>query len=677
MVPSTLAEAAVMAKDLRQQINHHNHCYYVLDNPEITDAIYDKLVRQLIELEKAFPELITADSPTQRVGAAPAAGFERVTHLTPLKSLSNAFSREELMAFDSRVKSGLGVDNIEYVVEHKIDGLAINLTYEKGILARGATRGDGIEGEDVTANIRTIRSVPLRLIAKDFEIPELLEVRGEVYMPRQAFERLNRERKEKDEPPLANPRNAAAGSLRQLDPQATANRALDVFIYGIGVSGNIKFDTHAEMLRYLATLGFKVNPHYQVFGSIVEVIDYCESWSDKRNELPYDIDGLVIKVNNMAYQQALGATAKDPRWAIAYKFPAEQATTVVEDIFVGVGRTGALTPTAILRPVRLAGSVISRATLHNEDYIQEKDIRVGDTVIIHKAGEVIPEVIAVVKEKRTGKEKPFVMPGICPECGSSAVRKPGEAAHKCINPSCPALRREGLIHFVSRDAMNIEGLGPAVITTLLDAGLLNDAADFYKLTVEDLVKLERMGQKSAQNLVDAIDKSKQAGLARVLFGLGIRYVGVKAAGIIARHFGTIDAVMRASLDELMKLDEIGGKIAESVVGYFTSTDNLELVERLKQFRVRMTEDKPTNQGEQLFAGLTFVLTGTLVGMTRAEATDLIESLGGKVSGSVSKKTSYVVVGAEAGSKLEKARQLGVAVLTEEQFKDLAQSNLHH
>lgn len=671
MAPSTLAEAEALVKDLRQQINHHNHRYYVLDNPEIDDAAYDKLVRQLIEIEKAYPELITADSPTQRVGAAPMAGFDRVTHLTPMKSLGNAFSREELLAFDGRVKSGLGIDNVEYVIEHKIDGLAINLTYENGMLIRGATRGDGIEGEDVTANIRTIRSVPLMLMANEAGVPEFLEVRGEVYMPRRAFERLNSERQEKDEPLLANPRNAAAGSLRQLDPQATAKRALDVFLYGIGISGNIKLETHAAMLQYLTTLGFKVNPNYRVFASMIEAADYCASWADKRNELPYDIDGLVIKVNNMAYQQALGSTAKDPRWAIAYKFPAEQATTVVEDIFVGVGRTGALTPTAILRPVRLAGSVISRATLHNEDYIQEKDIRVGDTVVIHKAGEVIPEVISVVKEQRTGDQKPFVMPEVCPECGSAAIRKPGEAAHKCINPSCPALRREGLIHFVSRDAMNIEGLGPAVITTLLDAGLINDAADLYKLTVEDLVKLERMGQKSAQNLVEAIEKSKQAGLARVLFGLGIRYVGVKAAGIVARHFGTIDAVTQANLDELLKLDEIGGKIAESVIGYFTSPENLELVDRLKAHGVRMTEDRPIKQGEQLFEGVTFVLTGTLIDMTRAEAAAVIESLGGKVSGSVSKKTSYVVAGVEAGSKLDKARQLGVTVLTEEQFKELA------
>lgn len=669
-VPSSFAEAKILAADLRRQINYHNYRYYILNEPEVEDNVYDRLMRRLIAIEEFYPELVTADSPTQRVGIAPQVGFNRVTHLTPMKSLGNAFSADELRAFDSRVKNGLGVKDVEYVVEHKIDGLAINIVYENGILVRGATRGDGIEGEDVTANIRTIKSVPLALMSEGQGIPEILEVRGEVYMPRQAFERLNAERREKNEPLLANPRNAAAGSLRQLDPRETAKRTLDVFLYGIGVSGSFKPKTHVEMLAYLRRIGLKVNPYYKVFSTIDEVIDYCVSWKDKRSELPYDIDGLVIKVNNMAYQQVLGATAKDPRWAIAFKFPAEQATTVVEDIFIGVGRTGILTPTAILRPVQLAGSVVSRATLHNEDYIQEKDIRIGDTVIIHKAGEVIPEVVSVVKEKRTGREQPFIMPKTCPECGSPATRKPGEAAHKCTNPSCPALLREGLIHFVSRDAMNIEGLGPAMITSLLNAGLVNDIADFYKLKTEELADLERMGKKSAQNLIDAIEKSKDAGLARVLFGLGIRYVGIKAAGIIARHFGTIDAVAKADMSELMQLNEIGKKIAESVVAYFGNPDNIEIIERLKSAGVRMTEKNHAAEGEQIFAGLNFVLTGTLASMTRAEATALIEARGGKVSGSVSKKTSYVIAGAEAGSKLEKAHALGVAVLTEEEFKEM-------
>lgn len=669
--PANLSEAAVRVKELRQQIHYHNHRYYVLDNPDIDDSAYDSLMRQLIDIEREHPSLITTDSPTQRVGGALAEGFERVTHITPLKSLGNAFSAEDLFAFDSRVRAGLGTSDVEYVVEHKIDGLAINLTYQDGTLVQGATRGDGTEGENVTANIRTIRSIPLTIINRDSAVPQLMEVRGEVYMPRRAFERLNREREEKGEPLLANPRNAAAGSLRQLDPRVTAKRALDIFLYGMGVSGDSKLQTHAELLSYLQSLGFKVNPLYQVFKSIDDVIEYCVGWADKRNELPYDIDGMVVKVNKLEYQAALGYTAKDPRWAIAYKFPAEQATTVVEDIFVGVGRTGTLTPTAILRPVRLAGSVISRATLHNEDYIQEKDIRIGDTVLIHKAGEVIPEVVSVVISSRTGSERPFIMPETCPECGSPAIRKEGEAAHKCTNPNCPALQREGLIHFVSRDAMNIEGLGPRVLTSLLEAGLVNDVADLYRLTVADLVNLDRMGQKSAQNFVDAIEKSKDAGLARVLFGLGIRYVGVKAAAIIARHFETIDHVAKANLDELLELDDIGGKIAESVVGYFSISENLELINRLSRAGVNMTEDKPIEVGPRPFDGLTFVLTGTLTEMTRSEATAAIEALGGKVSGSVSKKTSYVVAGSEAGSKLDKAAQLGVAVLTEAEFKEMA------
>ena len=669
--PLNLAEAAESVKKLRHEINYHSHRYYALDNPEITDATFDAMLQQLIKLETAFPELISPDSPTQRVGSAPNAAFDRVAHPTPMRSLGNAFSAEDLQAFDNRVKAALGKDAVDYVVELKIDGLAINLIYQEGRLLRGATRGDGTEGEDVTSNIRTIRSVPLVLAGGIKDIPALLEVRGEVYMPRREFERLNSEREKAGEQLMANPRNAAAGSLRQLDPRITAQRSLDVFIYGIGVRENIEFNTHAEMLEYLKRLGLKINSRYKVFSDISEVINYCSSWTEKRNELPYDIDGMVIKVNSLEDQEVLGATAKDPRWAIAYKFPAEQATTVVEDIFVGVGRTGTLTPTAILKPVRLAGSVISRATLHNEDYVKEKDIRVGDTVIIHKAGDVIPEVVSVVKSSRTGSEQPFVMPDKCPECRSKAVRREGEAAYKCVNKNCPALKREGFIHFVARDAMNIDGLGPAVLASLLEADLVSDVADLYKLNEQDLLKLERMGPKSAQNLLAAIEISKQAGLARVLFGLGIRYVGVKAAGTIARHFGNIDEVTKAGFDQLVQLEDIGEKIAESLVAYFALPENLALVEKLRKAGLKLTEDKLQTTGEQPFAGKTFVLTGTLAQLTRADATKLIESLGGKVAGSVSKKTSYVVAGEEAGSKLEKAQQLGVAVLSEDEFIHLA------
>lgn len=652
---------------LRKQLQYHTYRYYVLDNPEIEDRQFDLLMRQLIDLETAYPSLITADSPTQRVGGIVAGGFQSVTHLTPMRSLGNAFSAEELIAFHNRVQSSLGIEEVEYIVELKMDGLAINLTYEQGQLISGVTRGNGSQGEDVTSNIRTIKSVPLVLHADNTAIPPLIEVRGEVYMPKKEFERLNREREEAGEALLANPRNAAAGSLRQLDPKITADRALDIFVYGIGVYTDVELTTHGQMLEYLKKLGLKVNSLYKIFETIEDVIAYCTNFAEKRYELPYDIDGMVIKVNNLANQQALGYTAKDPRWAIAYKFPAEQAITVVEDIFVGLGRTGVLTPTAILKPVRVAGSTISRATLHNLDYIEEKDIRIGDTVIIHKAGEVIPKVLSVVLEKRTGNEVPFVMPERCPECKGQVVRQAGEAAHKCINAHCPALFREGLVHFVSRDAMNIDGLGPAVLNALVDTNLVKDVADLYQIKIEQVLTVPRMAQKSAENLLTAIEASKQAGLAKLLFALGIRHVGVKAAGIVARHFGDIEDVKKASVEELLQLDEIGAKIAESIVAYFAEEENIELIERLRTAGVKTTEEKQIIEENQLFVGKTFVLTGTLEKMSRNQAADMIQKLGGKVAGSVSKKTNYVVAGAEAGSKLEKAQQLGVEVLDEEQF----------
>ncbi len=671
-IPKTISLAAAAVEELRQQINYHNYRYYVLDQPEIADHDYDALMQRLIAIEAAYPELIIPHSPTQRVGAAPAAGFTRIAHLTPMRSLGNAFSAEELAAFHTRVLNGLGADHLEYVVEHKIDGLAINLVYEQGLLKSAATRGDGVEGEDVTSNIKTIKSVPLRL--QGARVPALLEVRGEVYMSKAEFNRLNQEREQNGEPLLANPRNAAAGSLRQLDPKATAERALDVFIYGIGVHEGLELETHAQTLEYLQALGFKINPFYRIFQDVEAIGEYCASWAAKRPELPYDIDGMVIKVNHLASQDLLGATSKDPRWAIAFKFPAEQGVTVVQDIMISVGRTGTLTPTALLQPVRLAGSTVSRATLHNEDYIRQKDIRIGDTVIVHKAGEVIPEVISVVLEKRSGNEQPFVMPTVCPECGHEAVRNEAEAARKCSNPACPALIREGLIHFVSRDAMNIDGLGPAVLTNLLSAGLIRDAADLYQLTEDRLLELERMGKKSVENLLRSIDNSKQAGLARLLFALGIRYVGVKAAGVIAKHFVHMDHIRTATMEDLVKLDEIGEKIAESVVAYFTVPANLELIEKLQRLGVKTSEDVPAVRGAQPFAGQTFVLTGTLADMTRQEAAGMIEALGGKVAGSVSKKTSYVVAGTEAGSKLDKARQLGIQVLDEAEFKALVENS---
>lgn len=662
--------------ELREQIHYHMHRYYVMDAPAIEDYEYDKLFRELTALEAAYPDLVTADSPTQRVGAAPAKGFQKITHVTPMRSLGNVFSPEEVLAFNQRVKNGLDTtESIEYVVEHKIDGLAINLVYENGFLTKAATRGDGVTGEDVTANIRTIPSIPLKLANSHYGTPEFLEVRGEVYMPKRSFIRLNEEREAAGESLFANPRNAAAGSLRQLDPKEAAKRSLDALLYGVGAHNGVIINTHEEVLDFLKEAGFKVNPHYRLFVNIAEAADYCVSWADRRDELAFPIDGMVLKVNDLKSQEILGATAKDPRWAVAYKFPPEQKVTVVEAIEVSMGRTGVLTPTAQLTPVLISGSMVSRATLHNEDYINEKDIRIGDTVLVHKAGEIIPEVVAVLKEKRTGNEKVFVMPHICPECGSPAKRIENAAAYKCTNQHCPALLREGIIHFVSRDAMNIDGLGPAVVNQLLDNGLIDDVADIYTLNKVDLLTLERMGEKSADNLLAAIENSKQAGLARALFAIGIRFVGVKAAATLARHFGSITAIMDSDMAELLSLDDIGEKIAQSVFDYFRNADNRQLVERLGNVGVKLVVDKIENELEQIFKGMTFVLTGTLPKLTRQEATALIEARGGKVSGSVSKKTTYVLAGSEAGSKLIKAEQLGIKILSEADFYQIIEADL--
>lgn len=656
---------------LRETINYHMHRYHVLDDPEIEDFEYDRLLRRLNELETAYPDLIAPDSPSQRIGAPPAEGFQKVTHFTAMRSLGNVFSVEELLAFNQRVQSGLETtDAVEYVVEHKIDGLAINLVYERGALTQAATRGDGVVGENVTANVKTIKSIPLRLRGEKKPIPDFLEVRGEVYMPHEAFIRLNQQRQESGESLFANPRNAAAGSLRQLDPKEASKRSLDAILYGIGAHEGADIKTHVETLQYLKALGFKINRHYKVFTDVAAAAGYCLSWADKRGELPFAIDGMVLKVNNLADQERLGATAKDPRWAIAYKFPPEQAVTTVKNIVVSIGRTGVLTPTADLEPVLLSGSTISRATLHNEDFIKEKDIRIGDTVVIHKAGEIIPEIIRVLPEKRTGAERVFVMPHTCPECGSEAGRAESEAAYKCLNPACPALLREGLAHFVSRDAMNIEGLGPAVTTQLLQAGLVKDVADLYGLTKEALLPLERMGEKSADNLLKAIEGSKAAGLARVLFGLGIRFVGAKAAAVLAKSFGSMAELQEADLETLQALDDIGEKTAQSVAAYLAEEKNCRLIEKLARCGVRLTEDTAPTVEKQVFHGLIFVLTGTLPTFTRKEAAAEIERRGGKVSGSVSKKTDYVLAGEEAGGKLDKAEKLGVAVIDEAAFREM-------
>lgn len=660
---SDLAEA----DKLRREIRHNEYLYYVLDAPEITDAEYDRMMVRLRELEARYPDSIPADSPTQRVGGRASSQFTEVRHLEPLLSLGNVFSAEELRAFDERVRSGLPAGSkVEYVMEPKIDGLACSLIYENGKLVRAATRGDGVVGENVTANVRTIRSIPLTLKVPEGEaVPELLDVRGEVYMPRQAFMRLNEQRAERGESEFANPRNAAAGSLRQLDPQVTASRSLSFFAYYlVGEGAQPK---HSESLALLARYGFKVSENYKVVENIDEAIKYIGDFNELRQGLSYDTDGAVIKVNDVYQQRILGATGKDPRWATAYKYPPEQAETTLEDIDWRVGRTGVLTPTAVLTPVKLSGSVISRATLHNEDFIRAKDIRIGDRVIINKAGEIIPEVLRVVVEKRTGDEKEVEIPNVCPECGWRVERQGEEAAIRCTNPHCPALGREGLIHFVSRDAMNIDGCGPSVINALLDAGLVRDAADLYSLRKEDLLKLERMGEKSADNLLAALAESKKNELDKLLFALGIRHVGAKVARILATEFGSMEKLQQAQPEELAQIRDIGDKIAESAVTWLNVPANIDLVERLAAAGLTMTFTPPASQEDNPFFGKTLVFTGTMPTLGRAEAKTMAQDVGAKVSGSVSKKTDYVIAGAEAGSKLEKAQQLGVTVIDEAEF----------
>ncbi|MCR4431629.1 MAG: NAD-dependent DNA ligase LigA [Tepidanaerobacteraceae bacterium] len=661
-------KAEVIIKNLREKINYHNRQYYVYDNPVISDAEYDKLMRELENLEKEFPELVTPDSPTQRVGGEPLSSFRQVTHRLPMMSLSDAFDEGELKDFHRRVTDAVG-DKVEYVAELKIDGLAVSLTYENGLLTTAATRGDGTVGEDVTQNIKTVKSVPLRLDFPEDKKPSIIEVRGEVYLPKDGFKKLNEEREDMELPLFANPRNAAAGSLRQLDPKITAARPLSTFMYALGYVEGAEFATHYEVLEFYKACGLRVNPHIALLESFDEVIDYCMSWREKRESLPYEIDGIVIKVNSLEQQRALGATAKSPRWAIAYKFPAERKTTVIENIIVRVGRTGVLTPTAELKPVRLAGSTVSRATLHNEDYIKEKDIRIKDTVVVQKAGDIIPEVVEVVKEKRTGEEIVFEMPHRCPECGAEAIRVPGEAAYRCTGVSCPAQITRSIIHFASRDAMDIRGLGPAIVSLLLSEKLIKDAADIYRLKREDLVPLERMGEKSAANLLAAIENSKSQPLSRLIYALGIPFIGSKSASILADAFGSMENLERATYEELVAIPEIGDKMAESIVTFFKQDQTKNLLSRLKAAGVCM-EAKKRDEGPLPLTGITFVLTGTLEHFTRVQATEIIEKLGGKVTGSVSKNTDYVVAGKDPGSKYDKAVKLGIKIIDEKQFMEM-------
>lgn len=647
---------------LREQIEQHNYRYYVLDQPLISDREYDRLMQRLIELETKYPQFLTPDSPSQRVGGEPLKGFATAKHYRPLLSLNNAFDLVDLQDFHRRVVSMLG-QAPAYVVEPKIDGLSIALTYENGLLTVGATRGDGLVGEDITRNLKTIKVIPLRLKKP---LPRLI-VRGEAYMPKAAFQRLNREREERGEELFANPRNAAAGSLRQLDPRIAASRSLSAYFYEIIHMEGERVDTHWEALELMAELGLPVNPERKLAAGVEEVYAYCRAWAEKRASLAYEIDGMVIKVNELEFQTRLGNTAKSPRWAVAYKFPAEQAVTVLEDIIVRVGRTGVLTPTAILKPVRLAGTTVSKVTLHNEDMILEKDIRIGDTVVVQKAGDIIPEVVAVLPEHRTGTERVFRFPERCPECGSEVVRLEREAAHRCTGGlSCPAQVREGMIHFVSRDAMNIEGLGPKVIEQLLNANLIRDVADLYYLKYEDLIGLERMGHQSVTNLLNAIAASKERPLHHLLFGLGIRHVGQRAARILADHFGTMAALARAEESLLTEINEIGPKVAASIVHFFAQEKNRQVIEKLAQAGVNM--EQPREEAAALpWSGKQFVLTGTLEHYSRKEAQALIEKLGGKVSSSVSSKTDYVVAGAKPGSKYDKAVSLNIPILNEEEF----------
>ncbi|TYR79138.1 NAD-dependent DNA ligase LigA [Priestia megaterium] len=647
---------------LHDQLNRYNYEYHVLDQPTVPDAEYDRLMNELLALEEAFPELKTADSPTQRVGGQVLSAFEKVEHRTPMLSLGNAFAEQDLRDFDRRVRQVVG-EEFSYVCELKIDGLAVSLRYEGGYFVQGATRGDGSVGEDITENLKTIRSIPLRT-----KEPVTMEVRGEAFMPRKSFEALNEMKMQNEEIPFANPRNAAAGSLRQLDPRIAAKRNLDIFVYAMTDAGEKEVDSHSEGLDLLDHLGFKTNQERKKCATIEQVIAYIEEWQEKRPELPYDIDGIVIKVDSFDHQAELGTTAKSPRWAIAYKFPAEEVMTKLINIELTVGRTGVITPTAILEPVQVAGTTVQRASLHNEDLIRQKDIHIGDYVVIKKAGDIIPEVVNVIEEKRTGNEEEFVMPTHCPECDSELVRLEEEVALRCINPSCPAQIREGLIHFVSRNAMNIDGLGEKVITQLFKEKLIEDVADLYTLTKEQLIQLERMGEKSADNLVKAIESSKANSLERLLFGLGIRHVGAKAAKTLAQHFETMDNLQKATYDELVAINEIGEKMADAIVTYFSQQEVESLVSELQASGVNMVYKGPklvnVEESDSIFAGKTVVLTGKLEQLARNDAKAQIEALGGKVTGSVSKKTDLVIAGEDAGSKLAKAEELEIEVWNE-------------
>lgn len=669
-------EALKEIEKLRDEINYHNYRYYILDSPVISDAEYDRLFKRLIEFEEKFPRLITPDSPSQRVGAKPLEEFQTVAHTIPMLSLNNVNTPEEAREFDEKIKRFLNTkEEIEYVAEPKLDGLAIELVYTNGIFTGGSTRGDGYTGEDVTLNLRTVKSIPLKLIGEKLPLPSRLEVRGEVFIPIKAFNNLNRDRGKKGEPLFANPRNAAAGSVRQLDSRITAARPLDIYCYGIGTIESAKFKTHLEILQALEKWGLKVNPLVKVCKGIEEVIKYHEEMEKKREDIPYELDGVVVKVNRLDLQDMLGALTRSPRWAVAYKFKARQETTKIRNIEVGVGRTGALTPVAVLEPVNVGGVTVERATLHNQDEVDRKDIKIGDWVIVQRAGDVIPEIVTVIKDRRNGNEKPFKLPSKCPLCGSTVIRN--GAIHYCTGGlSCPAQLKEGIRHFASKRAMNIEGLGDRHIDQFVENGVIKDVADLYSLNKENIAGLERWADKSAQNLIEQIEKSKNTTLPRLIYALGIRQVGEHMAKVLSDNFSSLDELMSASYERLMEIHEIGPETAESIITFFKEGHNRKVIEKLKKAGVK-SPPSPLFQrgvrGDLRFKGKQFVLTGTLSGFKREQAKELIERLGGRVVSTVSKNTDYVIAGAEPGSKYDKAKELDIKILNEAEFKRLISS----
>ena len=663
----TRQEADQKIEKLRKEIQYHEKKYYVDNDPQISDYEFDLLIKELQKLEQAFPELVTPESPTQRVGEQPVEGFVSAEHSTPMLSLDNCYNEEELREFEGRIRKIIPSDKLEYVAELKIDGLGIAVIYRNGKFFQAVTRGDGIRGDDVTANVKTIKSLPLAISST-----QKVEARGEIYLPFSSFRKINEERKEKGETEFANPRNAAAGSIRLLDPNDVAQRNLDMFLYSVFLDG-IETGSQWENLHVLKDFHFKTNPLSRLCHSMEEVLEFYEEWREKRDSLDYDVDGIVIKVNSTDQQRHLGSTSKFPRWAISFKFPARQATTRVNDILIQVGRTGALTPVAILEPVKLSGITISRSTLHNEDEIKKKDLRIGDMVLIERSGDVIPKVVSVMKEKRTGKEHPFIFPRTCPVCHSAVFLPEGEAISRCTNSSCPAKLREALLHFASRRAMNIEGLGDAIVDQLMAKNLVKHIPDIYDLKFEDLANLERMGPKSSQNLLDEIEKSKNREVARLIFALGIRFVGERTARALVEHFNSVDGLARAEYDGLLHIRDVGPKVAESVVFFFRQPENRHFISRLKEAGLNFVEREGQKKGKKFLSGQSFALTGKLSRFTREEAADMIRNLGGEVVSSVSRNTTYVVAGESPGSKLQKAKNLGVPILEESEFENLIDS----